>query len=130
MQHAMRHDMYVHPLYCLRQSSSNPRGFSAGNDTGTLVYDLPDLLIPQLNQWSVVIYNTLAKDGMFPAGTDGDAIAKQRYGCGYKLLSKLVRQYIPQYTVMPVQLLDNKPNQQPQETIQQYFDRYDELAKL
>ena len=73
-----------------------------GADNDIAAFDLPELLIPQISGWSAVIFNVLAKDGMFPAGSGGNTIAKKSYGCGYELLlNKLVRQYIPNYTAMP-----------------------------
>ena len=81
MQHAIRHAMYVHPLYCLGPLSMSNRGFIVGSDTHTQLFDLPDLLLPQISRWSAIIFNTLAKDGMFPAGTEGDANAKEGYCC-------------------------------------------------
>ena len=123
--------MYVHPIYCLQPTSRDPKGFSVGSDTDTTMFDLPDLRIPQISQQSAVIYNTLTKQGMFPAGSDGDAIAKQGYGCGYELLNKLVQKYLSNYTAaMPAKLLDDRPQQQSGETIHQYFNRYDDYANL
>ena len=122
--------MYVHPLYCLSPRSKSNRGFSVGSDTHMQLFDLQDLLLPQISRWSPTIFNTLAKDGMFPAGTEGDVIAKQGYCCGYELLKKLVRRYLPNYTAMPAKLLTNRPKQQRGETIQQYSDWYDDYANL
>ena len=67
---------------------------------------------------------------MFPAGSFGDLAIKQGYFCGYALLNRIVRQFLPEYTEMPSTLLVDRPRQQPTETIQQYFDRYDDWSNL
>ena len=75
-----------------------------GSEIDTKMFALPDLLIPQISRWSAIVFNTLAKDGMFPAGTEGDAIAKQGYCCGYNYLISLfisayqiTMPYLPSY---------------------------------
>jgi hypothetical protein len=94
------------------------------------MYDLPDILIHGLSAWSALIYQTLAKDDMFPAGSFGDIEIKQGYCCGYALLNLIVRQFLPEYSEMPSTLLVDRPRQHPTETIQQYFDRYDDWSNL
>jgi hypothetical protein len=94
------------------------------------MYDLPDILIHRLSAWSALIYQTLAKDDKSPAGSFGDLEIKQGYCCGYALLNRIVRQFLPAYTKMPSTLLVDRPRQQPTETIQEYFDRYDDWSNL
>ena len=71
--------------------SKNPKGFTVGTTTGTDMYDLPDILNNGLSAWSALIYHTLAKDDMFPAGSSGDIATKQGYCCGYELLNRIIR---------------------------------------
>ena len=56
MEHAIGHDVYIHPLYLLRQSSGDPKEFSVGTDTNILKFDLPEILIPQINRWNRVLF--------------------------------------------------------------------------
>ena len=90
MKHAKHHFIYVHPLYCLSPQSKNPKGFTVGTTTDTAMQNLPDLLIHRLSAWSSLIYNTLAKDGMFAAESAGDVAVKQGFYCSYELLNRLV----------------------------------------
>ena len=55
------------------------------------MHDLPDILIRRLSAWSALIYQTLAKDDTFPAGSSSTIEIKQGYCCGYALLNRIVR---------------------------------------
>ena len=67
---------------------------------------------------------------MFPAESAGDLAVKQGYCCGYALINRIVREFLPAYSKMPATLLVDRPRQQLNETMQQYLNKYDDWFNL
>lgn len=119
--HACSHGIYIPPFPLLRKEVTNNNRFIC-NDTKT--GDLPQRFDRQITYWA----RTIAR-GLIHCNT-GISRSRIKNLNGLATLYALVKQFHPYFIQRPMLLIRNRPKQKSNESLQQYFDRYQDYLKM
>lgn len=133
MVHASSYGIYVHPYTCFRREANHPNGFTLGDDTDTVQYDLPIKFSPLIHKWNNMIYTALSSDKIFSKTScpNQRAIIHDHYGNrGYQALYAIIRKTHPINIKFAYDMIRSPPTQKPQESISRYYNRYTDFLTL
>ena len=82
--------IFVQPYFCFRHNANSTTGFTIGDDTDLIKYDVPKKFSVQERHWSLTIYNTLSQSKIFPAGSSMKNAVTHNYSKGYDALRAII----------------------------------------
>ena len=127
--HAKQYGIYVHNYFDFRKLSGDPKGFTCGDDTDNVLFDVPRLLESRLREWDSTIHAAL-QDIFSTAGSAEYKIVQNKHGKGYEALFDIIRPNHPEHDTYPSLLIKDKPVQRKRQSITDYFNEYVNYLKL
>ena len=87
--HAANHGIFVQPYFCFRLEANATTGFTIGDDTDLVKFDVPRKFSDREQHWAITIYTALSKSHVFPAGSTMKQAVIDNWGKGYDVLRVL-----------------------------------------
>ena len=81
--HAANHGIFVQPYFCFRLAANATTGFTIGNDTDLVKFDVPEKFSDRESLWAMTIHTALSKSYVFPAGSFMQRAVVDNWGKGY-----------------------------------------------
>ena len=122
VKHGLSSGVYVHPYYCFRPSANSDTGFTCGNDTDCVRYDLPSAFAPALDRWSLLIGTAI--QNVFPKGSHERNICNNNTSDGYAALRNLVISNHPSFHEHGPSMAIHPPLQSKRTDIFEHFEIY------
>ena len=122
--HAANHGIFVQPYFCFRLEANAITGFTIGDDTDLVKFDVPGKFSNREQHWAMTIYTALSKSHVFPAGSTMQRAVTDNWEKGYDVLRAIIVPFHPLIIEQPSILVRDTPCQLPTESVSAYFYKY------
>ena len=115
--HAANHDIFVQPYFCFRLDANATKGFTIGNDTDLVKFDLPGKYIDREQYWAMTIWAALSKTHVFSADSAMKKAVVGNWSNSYDAIRAIIVPLHPLVIEQPLTLICETPRQLPHDSV-------------